>query len=109
VGHCDNLRVFGKVVESGSFADTRRGSVLRPQLRPLGRGPWTRLKVRKSLAHLSLGMPPPLTRPRCRARIDVGLAHPGAGRDHFGWHCQRVMAVIALHMPGKPIIFNLAC
>jgi hypothetical protein len=30
VGHFENMRVFGKVVESGSFADTRRGSVLRP-------------------------------------------------------------------------------
>jgi hypothetical protein len=75
----------------------------------LGRVPWIGRKVRKSLAHLSPGLRPPLTRPPCRARNrGVGLAYRGTGRDCFGCHCQRVMAEIVLHMPGKPVISDLA-
>src|SRR6266446_5640363 len=40
----------------------------------LGRDPWIGLKVRKSLARVSPGLRPALTRPPCRARIGVGLA-----------------------------------
>ena len=36
------------------------------------------------------------------------LAHRGTGRDRFSWHRQCVMAVIALQMPGKLIISDLA-
>jgi hypothetical protein len=37
----------------------------------LGRDPWIGLKVRKSLARVSPGLRPALTRPPCRARIGV--------------------------------------
>src|SRR5438132_13431783 len=74
----------------------------------VGRVSRDRRKARKSLAHSSRGMPPPLTRRPCSARTAVGLAHRGTGRDRFSWHRQCIMAVIALQMPGKLISSDLA-